>query len=142
VDEHGFFLEAHVKLRPLDFATDGIYVAGTARWPSHLEETITQAYGAAARASTILSKAHVTSSGIVARVIEHLCRGCGRCVEICEFGAVSLEDVSSGATVARVNAVMCKGCGACASACPTGAMQARHFTDEQVTAMVRAALTW
>jgi heterodisulfide reductase subunit A len=140
VDEHGFFLEAHVKLRPLDFATDGIYVAGTARWPSHLEETITQAYGAAARASTILSKERVTSSGIVAQVIEHLCRGCGRCVDMCDFGAPSLEEAASGLWVARVNPVMCKGCGACASVCPTGAMQARHFTDEQVTAMVRAAL--
>jgi heterodisulfide reductase subunit A len=150
VDEHGFFLEAHVKLRPLDFATDGIYVAGTARWPSHLEETITQAYGAAARAATILSKDEVTSSGVVARVNENLCRGCGRCVEVCEFGAPSLVEVSSrhalsgieGMKVARVNPVMCKGCGACASVCPTGAMTAMHFTDEQVTAMVRAALSW
>jgi heterodisulfide reductase subunit A len=140
VDEHGFFLEAHVKLRPLDFATDGIYVAGTARWPAHLEETITQAYGAAARAGTVLSKDEVTSPGIVARVIEHLCRGCGRCVEICEFGAPSLEVIAPGLEVARVNPVMCKGCGACASVCPTGAMQACHFTDGQVTAMVRAAL--
>ncbi len=140
VDEHGFFLEAHVKLRPLDFATDGIYVAGTARWPGHLEETVAQAYGAAARAATILSKEHVRSSGIVARVSEHLCRGCGRCVEVCEFGAPSLEETSSGVKVAHVNMVMCKGCGVCASVCPTGAMQARHFTDEQVTAMVRAAL--
>jgi len=140
LDEHGFFMEAHVKLRPLDFATDGIYVAGTARWPSHLEETITQAYGVAARAATVLAKEHVTSSGIVARVNEHLCRGCGRCAEICEFGAPSLEVSSSGVKVAHVNAVMCKGCGVCASVCPTGAMQARHFTEEQVTAMVRAAL--
>jgi len=140
VDEHGFFLEAHVKLRPLDFATDGIYVAGTARWPAHLEETITQAYGAAARAATILSKDHVTSSGVVARVNEYLCRGCAACVEVCEFGAPSLVEVSPGMEVARVNPVMCKGCGACASVCPTGAMTAMHFTDEQVTAMVRAAL--
>lgn len=140
VDKHGFFLEAHVKLRPLDFATDGIYVAGTARWPAHLEETITQAYGAAARAATVLSKDHVTSSGVVARVNEALCRGCGRCVEICEFGAPSLVEVVPGLKVSRVNPVMCKGCGACASVCPTGAMAAMHFTDEQVTAMVRAAL--
>jgi heterodisulfide reductase subunit A len=140
VDEHGFFLEAHVKLRPLDFATDGVYVAGTARWPSHLEETITQAYGAAARAATILSKDHVTSSGVVAQVNEALCRACGRCVEICPFGAASLVEGSPGTDVARVNPVMCKGCGACASVCPTGAMTALHFTDEQVTAMVRAAL--
>ncbi len=141
LDEHGFFLEAHVKLRPLDFATDGIYLAGTARWPAHLEETITQAYGAAARAATILSKDRVKSSGVVAQVNEYLCRGCGRCVEICEFGAPSLVEVSPGVEVARVNPVMCKGCGACASVCPTGAMTAMHFTDQQVTAMVRAALT-
>ena len=148
VDEHGFFLEAHVKLRPLDFATDGVYVAGTARWPGHLEETITQAYGAAARAATILSKDRVTSSGVVARVNEALCRGCGCCVEICEFGAPSLVEAASGPAlsgvegveVARVNPVMCKGCGVCASVCPTGAMTAMHFTDEQVIAMVRAAL--
>ncbi len=140
VDEHGFFLEAHVKLRPLDFATDGIYVAGTARWPAHLEETLAQAYGAAARAATVLSKDQVQSSGVVALVDEYLCRGCGRCVEICEFGASALKEASWGMKVARVNAVMCKGCGACASVCPTGAMQARHFTVEQVTAMVRAAL--
>jgi len=140
VDEHGFFLEAHVKLRPLDFATDGIYVAGAARWPAHLEETITQAYGAASRAATILSKDRVKSSGIVAQVNEYLCRGCGRCVEVCEFGAPSLVEVSPGSKVARVNPVMCKGCGACASICPTGAMTAMHFTDQQVTAMVRAAL--
>jgi len=140
VDEHGFFLEAHVKLRPLDFATDGIYVAGSARWPAHLEETITQAYGAASRAATILSKDRVKSSGVVAQVNEYLCRGCGRCVEVCEFGAPSLVEVSPGVEVARVNPVMCKGCGACASVCPTGAMTAMHFTDQQVTAMVRAAL--
>ena len=140
VDEHGFFLEAHVKLRPLDFATDGIYVAGAARWPAHLEETITQAYGAASRAATILSKDRVKSSGVVAQVNEYLCRGCGRCVEVCEFGAPSLVEVSPGSKVARVNPVMCKGCGACASICPTGAMTAMHFTDQQVTAMVRAAL--
>jgi len=140
VDEHGFFLEAHVKLRPLDFATDGVYLAGSARWPAHLEETITQAYGAAARAATILSKDRIKSSGVVARVNEYLCRGCGRCVEVCEFGAPSLVEVSSGVMVACVNPVMCKGCGACASVCPTGAMAAMHFTDQQVTAMVRAAL--
>jgi heterodisulfide reductase subunit A len=140
VDEHGFFLEAHVKLRPLDFATDGVYVAGAARWPAHLEETITQAYGAASRAATILSKDRVRSSGVVAQVNEDLCRGCGRCVEICEFGAPALVEALPGLKVARVNPVMCKGCGTCASVCPTGAMTAMHFTDQQVIAMVRAAL--
>jgi heterodisulfide reductase subunit A len=152
VDEYGFFLEAHVKLRPLDFATDGIYLCGSAHWPAHLDETISQAYGAAARAATILSKEHVRSSGATSRVDEHLCRSCERCIDVCEFGAISLVDLEQGAgtwgpaipapsrTVARVNQVLCKGCGACAVACPTGAMQASHFTSEQVVAMVQAAL--
>lgn len=140
VDEYGFFLEAHVKLRPLDFATDGVYVAGTARWPAHLEETIIQAYGAAARAATVLSKDHVTASGAIARVEERLCRGCGRCVEVCEFGAPSLVEASTGGRTSRINPVLCKGCGACASLCPTGAISALHFTDRQVVQMLQAAL--
>ncbi len=152
VDEYGFFLEAHVKLRPLDFATDGVYLCGSAHWPAHLDEAISQGYGAAARAATILSKDQVRSSGVVAHVDEYLCRGCERCVEVCEFGAievVTLEpagvvfgqpEVSTARTVARVNAVLCKGCGACAVVCPTCAMQASHFTSRQVTAMVQAAL--
>jgi heterodisulfide reductase subunit A len=152
VDEYGFFLEAHVKLRPLDFATDGIYLCGSAHWPAHLDEAISQAYGAAARATTILSKEQIRSSGVVAHVDEYLCRGCERCAEACEFGAIEFVELEQGSflamqpgqsisrTVARVNPVLCKGCGACAVVCPTGAMQASHFTSKQVTAMVQAAL--
>jgi heterodisulfide reductase subunit A len=152
VDEHGFFLEAHVKLRPLDFATDGIYLCGSAHWPAHLDEAISQALGAAARAATILSKDQIRASGIVANADEYLCRGCELCAGVCEFGAiefVELERASSiygqpgeplKRSVARVNPVLCKGCGACAVVCPTCAMQASHFTSKQVTAMVRAAL--
>jgi heterodisulfide reductase subunit A len=152
VDEYGFFLEAHVKLRPLDFATDGIYLCGSAHWPAHLDEAISQAYGAAARAATILAKDQISASGVVARVEEYLCRACERCAEVCEFGAIEFVEVDQGTglygqpgqpsvhTVARVNAVLCKGCGACAVVCPTDAMQASHFTSRQVTAMIRAAL--
>jgi heterodisulfide reductase subunit A len=152
VDEHGFFLEAHVKLRPLDFATDGVYLCGSAHWPAHLDEAISQAYGAAARAATILSKEQIRASGIVAHVDEYLCRGCERCAEVCEFGAIEFVELEEGAglfaqpgqtaarTVARVNPVLCKGCGACAVVCPTCALQASHFTGEQVTAMIQAAL--
>jgi heterodisulfide reductase subunit A len=152
VDEHGFFLEAHVKLRPLDFPTDGIYLCGSAHWPAHLDEAIGQAYGAAARAATILSKDQIRASGVVAQVDEYLCRGCERCADVCEFGAVefvemaresafcALPSEASSRTVARVNPVLCKGCGACAVVCPTCAMRAAHFTGEQVTAMVQAAL--
>jgi heterodisulfide reductase subunit A len=162
VDEYGFFLEAHVKLRPLDFATDGVYLCGSAHWPAHLDEAISQAYGAAARAATVLSKEQIRASGVVAWVDEYLCRGCERCAELCEFGAIEfvelegtagphgnvaglheqilMEGRSTGQKVARVNPVLCKGCGACAVVCPTSAMQASHFTSAQVTAMIRAAL--
>jgi heterodisulfide reductase subunit A len=152
MDEYGFFLEAHVKLRPLDFASEGIYLCGSAHWPAHLDETISQGYGAAARAATILSKDQIRSSGATSRVDEHLCRGCERCIEVCEFAAISLVHLEHGTsswgpaiptpsrTVARVNQVLCKGCGACAVACPTGAMHASHFTSRQVVAMVQAAL--
>lgn len=152
VDEYGFFLEAHVKLRPLDFATDGVYLCGSAHWPAHLDEAISQAYGAAARAATVLSKEQIQSSGVVARVEENLCRGCENCAAVCEFGAIEFlerrdDRVVWGQSgppitrkVARVNPVLCKGCGACAVVCPTSALQASHFTSEQVTAMVRAAL--
>jgi heterodisulfide reductase subunit A len=152
VDEYGFFLEAHVKLRPLDFATDGVYLCGSAHWPAHLDEAISQAYGAAARAATILSKEQIRASGVVALVDEYLCRGCERCGDVCEFGAIEFRKLEQGAgifgqpsqpggrTVAQVNPVLCKGCGACAVVCPTCAMQSSHFTSEQVTAMVQAAL--
>jgi len=152
VDEYGFFLEAHVKLRPLDFATDGIYLCGSAHWPAHLDEAIIQASGAAARAATVLSKDQIHSSGAVSTVNEYLCRGCRRCSDLCEFSAVEFIELEKGLnlfgpdgertnkTVARVNPVLCKGCGACAVVCPTGAMQASHFTSRQVTAMVQAAL--
>jgi heterodisulfide reductase subunit A len=152
VDEYGFFLEAHVKLRPLDFATDGIYLCGSAHWPAHLDETISQAYGAAARATTVLAKDQIRASGVIAQVDEYLCRGCERCVDVCEYGAIEFVSMPRksvfGAppgealtrTVARVNPVLCKGCGACAVACPTCALQAAHFTSKQVTAMVQAAV--
>jgi heterodisulfide reductase subunit A2 len=158
VDEYGFFLEAHVKLRPLDFATDGVYLCGSAHWPAHLDEAISQAYGAASRAATVLSKDQIQASGIVAQVQESLCRGCERCAEVCEFGAIDFvnreqedglwgpcpwnprEETGDSRRVARVNPVLCKGCGACAVVCPTSALQACHFTSEQITAMVRAAM--
>jgi heterodisulfide reductase subunit A len=152
VDENGFFLEAHVKLRPLDFATDGIYLCGSAHWPAHLDEAISQALGAAARAATILSKDQIRSSGVVSCVDERLCRGCELCAGVCEFGAIDFVDLAKGGglydrpgqatsrRVARVNPVLCKGCGACAVVCPTCAMEASHFTTEQVTAMIQAAL--
>jgi heterodisulfide reductase subunit A len=134
-----FFFEAHVKLRPVEFATDGIYVCGTARGPTNVAESVSQALGAASRASIPLAKGFVISEGIVSNVDESRCRGCGRCEENCDFKAIEL--VKSGERlVARTNEVLCKGCGKCAVICCNRSISARHFKTEQINAMIDAML--
>jgi len=141
LDVSGFFLEAHVKLRPVDFASDGIFLCGLAHAPKSIEESITQARGAAARANVILSKDEIEGGGIVSRVVEERCRGCEWCREVCEFGAIDMVETEEGLEVARVNQVMCKGCGTCAASCPSGAIEAQHFTSEQIDAMIEAMVS-
>jgi len=140
----GFFREAHPKLRPLDTMSDGIYLAGVAQGPKNITESLIQASGAAARAAIPLSKGKVEVEPIVAVVDEELCRGCGRCEEVCPYNAIKLEEIepfaSAPMNVARVNEVICKGCGACAVNCPTGAITMKHFTDQQIRAMIKAAI--
>jgi heterodisulfide reductase subunit A len=136
----GFFLAAHVKLRPLDFATEGVFVCGIAHWPKTVDETAGQANGVAARAATILSLTRLETEGIVSSPDPELCRGCGRCVGVCEYGAPDLVEASPGIWVSQVNEVLCKGCGKCAVACPTKAISMRHFTDDQIDAMLEALL--
>ncbi len=138
LDEYGFFLEAHVKLRPLDFSTDGIFVCGTARWPASLEESIIQAIGASARASTILAAGKVRVEPIVSRVDEERCRGCGLCVSVCPYGAIEVREAKGGMK-ARSIEVACKGCGTCAATCYRKAITMNHFSNEQICAQVRAA---
>ena len=140
LNEDGFFMEAHAKLRPVDFATDGIFLAGMAHYPKPIEESIAQAKAAASRASVALSKEKITAEGVVSHVDEVLCRGCGKCVEACPYAAVSLIEREDGKTVARVQEALCKGCGSCAVACPTGAASIYHFDDQEVLTMVEAAL--
>jgi heterodisulfide reductase subunit A len=140
LSKDGFFLEAHMKLRPLDFATDGVFLCGMAHWPKGVDEAVSQAEGVAARAATILSLSALETEGIVSTPDPELCRGCGRCVEVCEYGAPELVEVKEGVWVSQVNEVLCKGCGKCAVACPTKAISMRHFTDEQVSAMIEALL--
>jgi len=140
LSKDGFFLEAHVKLRPLDFATEGVFVCGMAHWPKTVDETAGQAYGVAARAATILSLTKLETEGIVSSPDPELCRGCGRCVGVCEYSAPELVETSPGIWVSRVNEVLCKGCGKCAVACPTKAISMRHFTDDQIYAMLDALL--
>jgi heterodisulfide reductase subunit A len=136
-DEHGFLLEAHVKLRPVDFATAGIFLAGMCHFPKLVEEAVSQGVAAAGRAATILSKEQVMGEGAVAHVDERFCRGCGECEETCEFSAVTVYP-EDGRLVARVNEALCVGCGMCSVACWSNAITMKNFTDEQIEAMIDA----
>jgi len=131
----GFFKEAHVKLRPVEFATDGVYLAGMAHYPKFIHETINQAYGAAGRALTLLSHDIVVASGSVCEVDEKRCMGCGACVDVCAYGALELKETKQGKKVI-VNPVLCKGDGLCNAKCPTGAISLKHYTDEEVKAEI------
>lgn len=132
-----FFQEAHVKLRPVEFATEGVYLCGTAHYPKLMRETIEQAYGAAGRALTLLSHETVTASGSVCEVVEQACIGCGQCVAACAYAAIELSESRQGKK-AIVNPVLCKGDGLCCSKCPTGAIQLKHFTDDELLAQIDA----
>jgi heterodisulfide reductase subunit A-like polyferredoxin len=140
LNEDGFFMEAHAKLRPVEFATEGIFLAGMAHYPKPIEESISQAKAAASRASVVLSKENITVEGVVSHVDEVLCRGCGKCVDACPYNAVSLIEREGGKTVAFVQEALCKGCGACSVACPTGAASIFHYDDREILSMVEAAL--
>jgi heterodisulfide reductase subunit A len=133
----GFFKEAHVKLRPVEFGTDGVYLCGLAHYPKFMQETINQAYGAAGRVLTLLSHDTVVASGSVALVNESRCIGCGACVAACAYGALDLRDTKQGKK-ATVNPVLCKGDGLCNSKCPTGAIQLKHYTDEELLSEIDA----
>ena len=128
--ESGFFLEAHVKLRPVEFATDGIFLCGTARWPADVSETVTQAAAAAVKAAIPMRAGAVTAEAIGAFSDPERCTACGTCVGTCPYGAIEMRDTSF------VNVTSCKGCGCCVAACPNGAMQQRGYTDEQVLRML------
>ncbi|GAJ17197.1 unnamed protein product, partial [marine sediment metagenome] len=128
LDSQGFFLEAHVKLRPVDFATEGVFLCGCAHWPKHIQESITQANGAAGRASRFLSSEDIVASGLVAEVDDEICIGCGVCTKLCPYNAISKNEQE----VAVVNKLMCKGCGVCGASCPENAITIHHFTDSQI----------
>ena len=140
LNEDGFFMEAHAKLRPVEFATEGIFLAGLAHYPKPIEESIAQAKAAASRASVVLSKETLMVEGVVSHVNEILCRGCGKCEDVCPYNAISLIEQEGDATVAFVQEALCKGCGSCAVVCPTGAASILHYDDQEVLTMVEAAL--
>ncbi len=135
----GFFQEAHVKLRPVDFAAEGVFLCGAAHYPKYIPETISQAYGAAGRAVTLLSQDTVTASGAVCEVKEDECVSCGVCITACAYGAIEFRETPKGKK-ARVNPVLCKGDGLCCSKCPTHAISLKHYTDEEVFGQIDAAV--
>jgi heterodisulfide reductase subunit A len=134
-----FFQEAHVKLRPVDFATDGVFLCGTAHYPKHIPEAINHAYGAAGRVLTLLSHDIVTVSGSVCEVDERKCMGCGACISACTYDAIEFRETRQGKK-AVVNPVICKGDGLCNAKCPTGAISLKHFTDEELLSQIDAAV--
>ncbi|MEI7673330.1 MAG: FAD-dependent oxidoreductase, partial [Deltaproteobacteria bacterium] len=134
-----WFKEAHAKLRPVEFGTDGVYLCGTAHYPKQITETIGQAYGAAGRVLTLLSHDTVTASGSVCEVNENRCVSCGACITVCTYGAIEFCDTPEG-RVARVNPVLCKGDGLCNTVCPTAAISLKHFTDEEILSQIDAAV--
>jgi heterodisulfide reductase subunit A len=155
LEANGFFLEAHVKLRPNDFATDGVFVGGAAKWPVDITESITQGYAAASRAGTILSHKTIEVEGAVAVIDPEACIACGECRPVCEYNAI--EAVETGIEFkairdsfnpsvkftrfkSRVLPALCKGCGTCFGACPVGAITPKHFTKPQLLAMIETYL--
>ncbi|MBU0733200.1 MAG: CoB--CoM heterodisulfide reductase iron-sulfur subunit A family protein [Proteobacteria bacterium] len=135
VDQNNFFLEAHAKLRPLDFATDGIFVCGSARYPANVEEARSQGLGASSRVATILFKDKLVISAIVAEIDPETCVGCMGCMDMCPYGAIDYlpED-----RICQVNTILCKGCGSCASTCPSQSAMLKGFKPQQLLAQIRA----
>ncbi|MDE3088850.1 MAG: FAD-dependent oxidoreductase [Chloroflexota bacterium] len=137
LDSDGFFLEAHMKLRPVDFATDGIFVCGLAHGPKFMEETVVQAQAAAGRAATILSQKQIESQAIVPNIDLDKCIGCRVCEALCTYQAIKVQETPKGKK-AQVLLAACKGCGACSVACPRMANMLSHFTDAQLLAQIKA----
>ncbi len=136
-NQDGFFAEAHVKLRPVDFATDGVFVCGLAHAPKSIDESISQAQAASARAMTVLAMENIKLGGIITHIIPELCSGCLGCINVCPFGAITFDGKRF---VAEVNPALCKGCGACSAACPSEAPALMGFDNNQLYAQIKSAL--
>ena len=127
LNQDGFFLEAHVKLRPVDFATEGIYVCGLAHAPKSISESIIQGRAAAGRAATVIAKNQLQTEGAIANTIAENCAACGDCTRVCAYNAIEIKDGR-----AQINEVLCKGCGTCSAACRCGALDICGFSDKQI----------
>jgi heterodisulfide reductase subunit A len=137
LNSDGFFLEAHMKLRPVDFATEGVFMAGLAHYPKPMDESIAQAKAAAARAAVVLAQDAIRAGGVVAQVDVAACSGCQACVGVCPFGAISFKEDEK---VAEVNQALCKGCGTCAANCPSECITLFGFSHKQIYSQVDEAL--
>jgi heterodisulfide reductase subunit A len=131
----GFFLEAHPKLRPVDTAVAGVFLAGACQGPKDISESATQARAASAAAMSLLMRGQVQVEAATSFIDEEICAGCGQCAQVCSFSALSLHPVRG---VMTVNPVLCQGCGSCAVTCPSGAINVHHFTFEQFMAQIDA----
>jgi len=134
INEDGFFLEAHMKLRPVDFSTDGVFVCGLAHSPKPLTEAVIQGKAAAGRACTILNKERIIAGGQTAQVNASICSGCGTCVSVCPAQAIEIDIKIQ---TAKVNSTLCKGCGACAASCRSHAIDVKGFKSSQIVAMLQ-----
>jgi heterodisulfide reductase subunit A len=136
-DEDGWLLEAHQKLRPVEFATEGVFLCGMSHYPKPIDESIVQAKAAASRALSVLSRDRIQVGGMVPTIDERLCSGCKGCINVCSYGAVSFNEAKR---VAEINEALCKGCGACTAACPSEALVLKGFSHSQIYAQINGAL--
>jgi heterodisulfide reductase subunit A len=136
MNEDGFFVEAHAKLGPSEFATDGVYLCGMAHYPKPIDESVAQAQATASRAVTLLARERVKVSGMVAYANPLFCSSCGVCVEVCPYSAPSFVAKGPFAGKAEVNPVLCKGCGLCVASCRSGALNLKGFEEGQIMAMI------
>ncbi len=137
VDPSGFFMEAHAKLRPLEFPSEGVYLAGGAHYPKNIADTLSQADGAASKAAVPMMRGYTKSEGIIAEIDDDMCSGCKMCISVCPYGAIDFNEEEE---IAEITDVLCKGCGSCASVCPTGAIDQKGFQEDQISSMIQAAL--
>ncbi len=135
----GFFLEAHMKLRPVDFATDGIFLAGLAHFPKTISESISQAEAAVARATAAIAKGYVNVLPTISEVDPQRCLGCGLCELLCPFSAIRVVETERGSKAETI-AASCKGCGVCSASCPQKAVTIHHFSDEELSAQIEALI--
>jgi heterodisulfide reductase subunit A len=146
LNQDGYFLEAHMKLRPVDFATEGIFLAGLAHNPKSIEESLSQANAAVSRALTYLSKKELETIGTISEVDERKCIGCGLCEEVCPYKAIEIvvkRTVVGEKQVAQVNRVLCKGCGACTASCRSCSIDLKGYTNSEVVAQItELAVNW